>query len=112
MDPTPMTTPTDPWTVIALAVEQALPEQCPRFIGELERLKASLWMKMTGPTQKHAVSEQDCLLTADDVALRLKVSKAYVYKNAAQYPFSVREGRYIRFSQNGLARYIEKHQRK
>jgi len=62
----------DPWAVLAQAVDQAAPEQCPRLIGELERLKASLWMKMTGPTPKQAANEQDCLLTAEEVATRLQ----------------------------------------
>jgi hypothetical protein len=55
MDRMRMTTPAnprDPWAVLAQAFDQAAPEQCPRLIGELERLKASLWLKMTSPTPK------------------------------------------------------------
>ena len=102
----------DPWAALAEAVEQAPLAQCPRLLGELERLKASVWMKMTDPIPKQAASEQDCLLTAEEVADRLRVTKAYVYKNAGRYSFAIREGRYVRFSQQGLARYIEKHQRR
>ena len=101
----------DPWAAMAEVVEQAPIAQCPRLLGELERLKASLWIRMTTPLQSTKASH-DRLLTAEEVATHLSVTKAYVYKNAGRYPFAVREGRYVRFSQQGLARYIEKHQRR
>jgi excisionase family DNA binding protein len=81
-------------------------------MGQLERLKASLWLRMTIGAGKPNPSEPDTLLTADEVADRLQVSKGYVYRNAARYPFTVREGRYIRFSQQGLSKYLAKCQRK
>lgn len=102
----------DPWAVLAQAVDQAAPEQCPRLIGELERLKASLWLRMAAPAHRQATPQPDCLLTAEEVAQRLRVTKEYVYRHARKYPFTVREGRYVRFSQAGLTRYLDRHQGK
>ena len=114
MEPEAMTTPKnpDPWAVLSQAVEHATPDQCPRLMGCLEQLKASLWLRMTTQPSHPAPMQTDCLLTADEVAQRLNVTKEYVYKNASRYPFTVREGRYVRFSQNGLSRYIDRRQRK
>jgi len=67
---------------------------------------------MAAPAYKQAFPQPDCLLTAEEVAQRLRVTKEYVYRNAQHYPFTVREGRYVRFSQAGLARYLERHQGK
>ena len=113
-EPEAMTTPTnsDAWTVLNGEVEQATPADCPILLGELERLKASLWLRMTTSTARHTQPPEDWLLTAVEVADRLHVTKDYVYRNARKYPFTVREGRYIRFSQAGLARYLDRHQGK
>lgn len=108
-----MTTPlhADPWVSLTREVERATPAECPSLIGELERLKASLWLRMAAPAQAQP-TPHDQLLTATEVAARLSVTKAHVYKHAGRYPFAVREGRYVRFSQQGLARYLARHQGK
>ena len=106
-----MTNP-DPWAVLAEAVEQAPVAHCPRLLGELERLKASLWLRMTAGNQGAATTQQDRLLTADEVAARLRVTPAFIYKKARDYPFTIRQGRYVRFSQNGLTKYLDRHQGK
>ena len=98
------------WSVLAETIERATPEQCPLFMGQLEQLKASLWLRMTIGTGKALQSQPDRLLTADEVATRLNVTKGFVYRNARSYPFVIRQGRYVRFSNNGLEQYIRKHQ--
>jgi len=100
------------WSVLAEAIERATPEQCPLLMGQLEQFKASLWLRMTIGTGKPGPSEPDKLLTAVEVAARLGVKTGYVYRNAARYPFMVREGRYIRFSEQGLSKYLVQCQRK
>jgi len=101
----------NPWGLLAHVIEGATLEQCPHLLGELERLKASLWLKMATGPHKATTPPADCLLTAEEVAQRLQVTKEYVYRHASRYPFTVREGRYVRFSQHGLSRYLERHQR-
>jgi predicted DNA-binding transcriptional regulator AlpA len=59
-----------------------------------------------------ATPQQDRLLNAEEVAARLQVTPAFVYKKARDYPFTIRQGRYVRFSQNGLTKYLDRHQGK
>jgi len=98
------------WSVLAQAVERATPDQCPVLMGQLEQLKASLWLKMTIGPGKGVQAQPDRLLTAKEVANRLNVTEGFVYRNGRSYPFMVRQGRYVRFSNNGLEQYIRKHQ--
>ena len=87
-----MMTPPNHFAGLAKIIDGATPADYAVLCGELERLKASLWLKMTIGTPSQTAATQDQLLTAEDVATRLKVTKAYVYKRAALYPFAMREG--------------------
>ena len=51
-------------------------------------------------------AEPDTLLDVEAAAQRLGVSKDWVYHHAHQLPFTVRQGRLLRFSTAGIARYI------
>src|SRR5262245_9099851 len=57
-----------------------------------------------GPTTLEA--EQDRLLTVEDAARTLGVSKDWLYRRAEKLPFTIRLGRTLRFSAHSLARYI------
>ena len=49
------------------------------------------------------------LLSAEEVAKRLGVSRRYVYEHAARFPFTRRLGpRTVRFSQQGLERWLSR----
>jgi predicted DNA-binding transcriptional regulator AlpA len=48
----------------------------------------------------------DRLLTVADVADRMSLSAHAVYRRAARLPFTVRVGRYLRFSERGLEEYL------
>ncbi len=58
------------------------------------------------PQSERAAPAEDRLLTAADVAGRLTCSLRYVYAHADDWPFTRREGKLVRFSANGLARWI------
>ncbi len=47
------------------------------------------------------------LLTVDEVAKRLSISSHAVYRRASSFPFAIRIGRYLRFSERGLEEYLE-----
>jgi predicted DNA-binding transcriptional regulator AlpA len=55
-------------------------------------------------------SEGDCrddqLLTIDQAAAKLKTSKDWLYRNSSRLPFTLKIGRNIRFSENGLELWI------
>ena len=62
------------------------------------RLLAALQPTAAGP---------DRLLDVDETANRLGVSTDWLYHHAKQLPFTVRIGRQLRFSADGITRYIE-----
>lgn len=100
----------NPLGELARLIEEAMPSEYPVLCGELERLKAFLWLKMTYPMRDNQAAQSDRLLTAEQVAERLHISTDYVYRHARQYPFMIREGRNVRFSQVGLDRYLKQRQ--
>lgn len=55
-------------------------------------------------------SEPDSLLDVAAAATRLDVSRDWLYHHAHQLPFTVRNGRLLRFSSHGLDRYIKTRQ--
>jgi hypothetical protein len=59
-------------------------------------------------------AEPDTLLTVDQAASRLRLSKDYLYRHAREFPFLVQPNaaRAIRFSARGIARYIEEQRRR
>ena len=65
---------------------------------------------MACPTRGQQAASPDRLLTAEQVAERLHISTDYVYRHARQYPFMIREGRNVRFSEVGLDRYLKQRQ--
>lgn len=105
----PVSLPSDAVAQLTAVIQDATPEQCPALMGQLEALKASLWLKMTRGAPGASVQE-DRLLTAEEVAGRLQLSTDYVYRHAHQFPFLIREGRKVRFSQLGLDRYLKQRQ--
>ena len=49
---------------------------------------------------------EDRLLTVEEAATKLGTSRDWVYRHADQLPFTVRIGRQVRFSAQGIDRYI------
>jgi hypothetical protein len=50
---------------------------------------------------------EDRILDVPEVARRMNVSQDYVYRHAAEWPFTVRRGRKLGFSEVGLIDYIQ-----
>src|SRR5215831_13613744 len=62
---------------------------------------------MLAPVTQNAVDRAGSrLLTVDEAAQKLGVGKDWVYRRAAGLPFTVRMGRVLRFSEDGLNRWI------
>lgn len=72
-------------------------------------LNATLGRILAGRTEaaRHAGVEEERLLTVPEAAARLATSRDWIYRHAAQLPFTVRNGRQLRFSERGLTRYIQ-----
>jgi predicted DNA-binding transcriptional regulator AlpA len=70
-------------------------------------------MPPASPSNARQSQDQDRLLTADDAAARLGVSKDWVYHHWGQLPFAVKLGRRVlRFSQVKLEAYVEARRRR
>ena len=88
-------------------LSQATPEDIPALLGELEWVKAELWARLTAAGRPTAPNPGDCLLTVDAAAVKLGVSKDWLYRHAKNLPFTVRPspGR-VRFSFREIEKYI------
>jgi hypothetical protein len=81
-------------------------DDLPRFLGELETIRAVAWSRLTAaPAAKQASDE---LIDIEEAARRLGVSSSYLYRNHEQFSFSRRVGRSLRCSSQGLQSYIER----
>lgn len=79
------------------------------LLGELEQIKAQLWSRLiVAHTGGESVANNgDNLLDVNQAALKLGMSKDYLYRNAAHLPFTVRVGKkHVRFSEIGIDRFI------
>ncbi len=85
-------------------------EAIPAMLGELERLKATLWARLTVPSGNGQPCSQDGdrLLSVEQAAEKLGISKHAIYRKAkaGNYDFVVRSGRTMKFSDQGVERYI------
>jgi hypothetical protein len=86
---------------------RAIPaDAVPDLLAELERMKAILWAQlMVSLKNGQTVPDGDRLLGAKETATRMGVSLDYVYKTKT-FPFAVKEGRRLLFSQRGLDQYL------
>ena len=88
----------------------ALPQEAvPVMLGELERLRAILWVRLTTGNhdgQGRSASDGDRLLDVKEAARKLGKSKDHLYRHAGDYAFTVRDGHSLRFSEQGIEKFI------
>jgi predicted DNA-binding transcriptional regulator AlpA len=92
-------------------VENATVSSLPSVIAELAALQARAVARMLrhhDPGSARADRNEDVLVSADEAAHRLGVSRFWIYRNWKHLPFSRRIGpRALRFSSKGIARYLD-----
>ena len=83
-------------------------EAIPAILGDLERLKATLWARLSLPQASgNGTGENgDRLLDAKRAAEMLHTSTDYLYRHSSKLPFTLRMGRKVLFSKAGIERYI------
>ena len=76
--------------------------------AQLDALAERIAAKLQNGDGHHPPEEADKLLTADEAAKRLGVKPRWLYGH--ELPFTVRlpNSRAVRFSERGIAKYIEK----
>ncbi len=82
------------------------PERLPELLGEIEVVRATALMRLSAPGLT-ATEQKDELLAVDLAAERLGVSQDYVYRHAAEFPFTRRMGKRLLFSSLGIEKYIK-----
>ena len=74
-------------------------------LGAAESLKARLWARLYAEGAPRP-QEEDRLLDVDEASRRLSVSTDTLYRKARALPFTVRVGGNVRFSAQGISRFI------
>ena len=69
------------------------------LVSRLLALRAS-------PSQAEPSRDSDRLLDVVEAARKLGKSKDYLYRHSRDYPFTVRDGRSLRFSEQGIEKFI------
>ena len=82
-------------------------DDIPRMLGELERIRAVLQIRLATPPVGRHESRPEHLLTIKEAASRLGVSVNHLYRNHHDYPFTRRLGRKLRFSERELDEYLK-----
>ncbi len=99
-------------THLGQAVSDVSPQQAPALLGELERIRAVVWLRMTYLSENHlshSVTEReaDQLLTPEEAGRLLGVTPRWLYRHAKRLPFTKRLSRKaLRFSEKGLRRWL------
>jgi excisionase family DNA binding protein len=75
-------------------------------IGALQTVLATRLVRALLTDRESASGDRDRLLTVAEAASRLACSKDWLYHHHHRLPFAVRNGRQLRFSADGLERYI------
>jgi predicted DNA-binding transcriptional regulator AlpA len=87
-------------------------EEIPEIIGELERLKAHLWARLSCGDGRPAREPDDESLDVREAAKRLGMSPSWLYRNWRSLNLGGRTGsRSLRFSANAIRRYQANHRR-
>ena len=69
------------------------------LVSRLLALRASL-------SREERSTSGDRLLDVEEASRKLGKSKDYLYRHASDYPFTVRDGRSLRFSDQGIEKFI------
>jgi predicted DNA-binding transcriptional regulator AlpA len=91
-------------------------ELVPDMLCQLGAIQAALTVRWLTVSVSPGVAtslqpEEDVLLDVNRAAERLGTSKDWLYRHAVKLPFTIRLGaRQLRFSANGIARYIRQRQ--
>ena len=102
--------------VVAAAV--VFPRGLPRGLGKLlddsKRLTAEKRLAASGEEDSNwsMASSSDSLMSIDEAAATLGMSRSYLYRNADKFSFVRREGRALRFSARGVQEYLSGRRRR
>jgi excisionase family DNA binding protein len=83
-------------------------EEIPAVLAQLAAAQSMLAARLLA--ERHVVhadsSEAGKLLTVEEAAQRTGISQDWLYRHSRNLPFAVRVGRFLRFSESGLERWV------
>jgi predicted DNA-binding transcriptional regulator AlpA len=82
-------------------------DSVPDLIAQIEGLKALLYARLSAPALSPAPL-RDRLLNVKEAAQKLCRSSDWLYRHASELPFVIRDGRLLRFSEQGIEGYIKR----
>jgi len=85
--------------------QQLPPEQLPKLLGEIEEIRCTAMARL-GTSLIQQPLGPDQLLSVEEAARRMGVSRDYLYRQHGTLPFTRRIGRRVLFSSAGIDRYI------
>ena len=88
--------------------EQILREQIPGMLAQLAAVQAALAARLLDCEGDCAGKQDngDRLLDVREAAAKLSVTEDWLYRKGDKLPFIIRLGRNIRFSEQGIEKYI------
>ena|SRR5215467_3275265 len=103
----PDTAPVGLWELVKdpSQVTEVDPSQIPALLAQLSAVQSSMAARLVSASPE-AKPADDVLLDVTEAAIKLGVSEDWLYRRTRSLPFVVRVGRHIRFSSNGIDRFI------
>ena len=95
------------------AVADIPPSEIPGLLVRLSTLLTALAARQAHPatgSDRKPQPNRDANLSVKEASLRLGMSKDWLYRNASRLPFTVRIGRRVLFSAQGLERWSRQRQ--
>jgi hypothetical protein len=96
---------TDELAAVLKVARSASTDELPRFLGDLEIVRAVAWQRLATPTEKVQQPKEE-LLNVHQAARRLGVSTKFLYTNP--FPFTRQVGRRVLFSATDLNAFIRR----
>jgi hypothetical protein len=85
------------------AAKNLAADELPHLLGELEEVRCTALARLHTPSLP---PQEDESLDVTAAAHKLGVSRDYLYRNHARFPFTRRMGKRLLFSRNGLEKYL------
>jgi excisionase family DNA binding protein len=79
--------------------------ELPKLLGEIEEIRCTAFARLSAPAL-FSNSEPEKMLSIAEAAQRLNMSRDYLYRHGKEFPFMLKIGRKLLFSNSGIDRYI------
>lgn len=89
-------------------IDELEEQKIPFLMTQLATVQTNLACRMIRSISSSQKSGEDRILTLDEAAERLNVSRSWLYRRSKRLPFVVRTGRKVGFSERGLQEFIRK----